>query len=340
MANFIIRNWQQVALNYSWHGAVRLGGTGNQVAVNWNLDGRLELFCIGDDQRIYQDWQTSPNGKWHGLIVFDKGAARARQLRLARNSDGRLQLFYIGLDWNIYSHAHAAVRSGAWVYVPMKGSAKQLVVGENRNGPLEIFYIGQDDKLRYNRQKQGDASAWEAETLIGTTAKQLAISSDRGYRLEVFYVGGTNKIYRAFQTRALSGRWEVEAIKGFATSISVARNADGRLEIFYTDTDGNIYHNWENAVGGGWHGETRFPQAAPGDVNGEIEVARNKDGRLELFYIATEKARNKPVIKHSWQISPSSNSWGYYADGAEARHLTAFTDSFDQINLFYTGDIA
>ncbi len=69
---------------------------------------------------------------------------------------------------------------------------------------------------------------------------------------------------------------------GSAKYIAVARDQDGRLEIFYVGTNSKIYHNWQTVPNGGWHGEE-----ALGGSGQQIASARNQDGRLEIFYVGT-----------------------------------------------------
>src|SRR5437764_14713936 len=82
---------------------------------------------------------------------------------------------------------------------------------------------------------------------------------------------------------------------------SVARNADGRLEVF-ADGQGTagleVHHIWQTAPGGGWSAWGSLGAPPPGDVLGAIDVGRNADGRLEVF--ARFGAMSAGVIWHIW----------------------------------------
>jgi hypothetical protein len=40
-----------------------------QICVGQNQDGRLEIFYVGTNDRIYHNWQTTPNGNnWNGEV--------------------------------------------------------------------------------------------------------------------------------------------------------------------------------------------------------------------------------------------------------------------------------
>ncbi|MBO0654465.1 hypothetical protein J1792_17255 [Streptomyces triculaminicus] len=58
----------------------------------------------------------------------------------------------------------------------------------------------------------------------------------------------------------------------------MARNADGRLEIFGTNSAGNIYHRWQTAIGGPWSAWEQFDGALS-----QVAAETNADGRIELF---------------------------------------------------------
>lgn len=64
------------------------------------------------------------------------------------------------------------------------------------------------------------------------------------------------------------------------TGRRVARNADGRQELFARGTDGNLYHKWQVVPNGGWSGWENLGGYSPG---ADPVVAVNADGRLEVF---------------------------------------------------------
>ena len=75
----------------------------------------------------------------------------------------------------------------------------------------------------------------------------------------------------------------------------VARNADGRLEVFAQGTDNALWHIWQTAPNNGWSGWASLG----GTITSEPEVARNADGRLEVFARGTDNA-----LWHMWQTAP------------------------------------
>ncbi|HWU29187.1 MAG TPA: tectonin domain-containing protein, partial [Microbacterium sp.] len=58
----------------------------------------------------------------------------------------------------------------------------------------------------------------------------------------------------------------------------VARNADGRLALFGTNSADNIWHRAQTSIGGAWNAWTQFDGALR-----SIAAETNADGRIEVF---------------------------------------------------------
>jgi hypothetical protein len=80
----------------------------------------------------------------------------------------------------------------------------------------------------------------------------------------------------------------------------VGTNADGRLEVFYTDDTGTVHHKWQQSPNGSWSGWESlgsFARTGANYANARIVVGRNLDGRLELFLA------DGIDVFHKWQAS-------------------------------------
>lgn len=82
---------------------------------------------------------------------------------------------------------------------------------------------------------------------------------------------------------------------------TLARNADGRLEVFLQTLEGTVPHLWhsgEISPGGDWSTWVSLNQ--PANVPGDSVpvVGMNADGRLELFMIGSDAA-----LWHTWQTT-------------------------------------
>jgi metallophosphoesterase (TIGR03767 family) len=84
--------------------------------------------------------------------------------------------------------------------------------------------------------------------------------------------------------------------------IAVARNQDGRLELFGTDSAGNLWNTHQRTVSGDL---VRWAMLEPGPGWQSVTAAPNQDGRIELF--ALDGLGN--VVRRA-QTAPNSSTYG------------------------------
>jgi surface antigen len=106
--------------------------------------------------------------------------------------------------------------------------------------------------------------------------------------------------------------------------IAVARNADGRLEVFAVQASGAAMHAWQISAGGAWTGWAPF-----GGTFTTITAESNADGRLEAFAAAADG-----TVFHRSQITAGS-AWSAW-EPMEGRLATlALARSYDgKLQLF------
>src|SRR5690349_7968210 len=135
----------------------------------------------------------------------------------------------------------------------------QGVVAMNADGRIEYFVPAAEGGFRHRWQNLADdgMGGWGslASQWLGTTVGEVNIA---GWS-EWGYVGGPVP----------------------AGGIAVARNADGRLEVYLRADDGGLYHTWQREASGAfgeWH---RFVGGWPG----RPACGTNADSRVEVFMI-------------------------------------------------------
>ena len=137
-------------------------------------------------------------------------------------------------------------------------------------------------------------------------ASPIAAAPNADGRLQMFAVGRNGQSYSSWQTSP-NGNWTQWTPLGGTTPlpptapISVAPNADGRLQMFVVADNGRSYSSWQTSPNGTWTGWSPLgggvlPAGAP------ISVGRNADGRLEMFAVAANGRSYS-----SWQTSPNGN---------------------------------
>ena len=114
------------------------------------------------------------------------------------------------------------------------------------------------------------------------------------------------------------------------SSIAVANNADGRLEIFARGTDGALWHQWQTAPSAGpWSGWSGLG----GGIVGTPAVGQNADGRLEVFVRGTDGA-----LWHQWQVAPNGTWSGWSFLGGGIRNPVVGRNADGRMEVFVRGD--
>src|SRR5690242_11812341 len=90
-----------------------------------NQDGRLEIFCVGQDNVIYHNYQLSSNttDQWYGQRLLETLGNKAKALAAGQQQDGRLDLFYIGTDDRLYHNWQTQPSTGPWSGEQLLGAA-------------------------------------------------------------------------------------------------------------------------------------------------------------------------------------------------------------------------
>jgi hypothetical protein len=192
------------------------------------------------------------------------------------------------------------------------------------------------------------AKAFATDSVCRSTGHQWATINPDG-RLEIFFLEELGAINHTWQTSpgsAWSDLTGPDASLGTAnpdtmwtSDPAVARNTDGRLDVFEVDQNGHVWHNLmktANALNDGWFGWEKLGWAVPSDpatvvANRSVIVSTNADGRLEVF--GRSPATDHHVV-HIWQTSPGGSwfSGGFVSIGANPESLRFGSDGAVGIN--------
>ena len=251
-----------------------------------------------------------------------------RNVALARNQDGRLELVARAVSENSPFVWHAwQTPSGGWagwerlghpLDEPFRIFTQLPTVARNTDGRLEVAVIpvvGNDRAVWHATQTTpgGDWTTWRS---LGAPAKgsvrPLALAQDQDGRLELFRLDH-GAVWHAWQTvpgddwtgwHPLGGPSDTVTLE--EGSPVVARNQDGRLELFVRADDGTVWHRWQREAGtASWAdwSSLESPDNQPASSEPPV-VVRNKDGRLVLFVVASDS-----TIWHRWQQAAQAGPW-------------------------------
>ena len=193
---------------------------------------------------------------------------------------------------------------------------------------------GEDRPLFYMTQNGAIPGKYQA----------FAVGRESHGRVQMF-AGTTNDVLRSFQQTAPGAiQWDGGPKNVFyqtsndVLQIEVARNQDGRLEIFYirdTGTAGSekLYHQWQLAAGNSEDWST--PEVLVDESVKRFAVGSNSDGRLEVFFIAAS-SRSSGRLKHIWQTVPNAGWSGIEDWDVRARQVAAAQNQDGRLEVFFT----
>jgi hypothetical protein len=253
-----------------------------------NRDGRLEVFVRGGDG-VFSIWQMTPNGAWAERWSDHGKPHRARILShvVGRNADGRQEIFAVGDDGGLWQRAQTAPNVGwsDWQGRPGPPARRlvpdQLCVGRNQDERQEILAVADLGEV-WQTWQTSPSNGWSDWKELGRPASGLRPTSN----------------------------------SSVVDRPSIARNQDGRQELFAMGADDALWHVWQVAPNVGWSkwDTLRRPRdplngsegAKERDLNQPV-VGRNADGHLEVFAPGNGAFCNR--WQEEWRRGPDAVVW-------------------------------
>lgn len=292
----------------SWHAMGKPGSANidpdSDLAVGRNKDGRIEVFVKSQDHEIWHKYQIVANGYWSGWHNLSSPEGRIPlfdDVVVTSDSAKRLFVWATGGDGNIWfrnqSKPNSAWQDWAKIAKPLQTNflIDPPAVGINANGWFEIFSIGLNGRLYSTGPfipflpMVDWHSIFSPENIYLGREDAPKIYPNKDGRLEAFMVGD-KKAWHIRQTTP-SGDWTplwqplpdllVSASDVFFGPEPIA-NADGRIELFFSDASGEVHHIWQTSPNGNWSKweklyKENYMQFA------FLTAARNADGKIQVF---------------------------------------------------------
>ena len=272
-------------------------------AVVKNLDNTLEVFIPSTTGDVYYSSQVTPGGAWSSWTDMGSSSAGMTDLQAANNADGSLSVFGIGPNGDVWYASENAPGVGWSSWTDMSGEQIQhgFVVGQNLTGQLEVFGVDSSGNVWDNGQTaSGGWNGWSALTgsQTGSSGSQNGWQGDDN--------GGDLR-----PTQQVNPR------------LAIARNLDGRLELFGIARDSHVWYIAQQTPGGNWYDWRQLGgqvAVSPGFV-----VGQEADGGLIVFGVAAHGSSGwgapiglsgNHVGGDVWSISQQTPSgrWGNWRD--------------------------
>jgi hypothetical protein len=148
-------------------------------------------------------------------------------------------------------------------------------------------------------EQQADSASW--------------VAADAGGRLNLFVRGNDGAVWHIWQT-AVNNGWSGWLSRGSPKAARldgspiVAKNADGRLQVFVSSVDGSLWSLVQSAPSSStWAAWVSIGKPTGTTLTDSAVVTSNADGRLEVFAQAADDA-----LWHVWQTTPNG-TWSSWA---------------------------
>ena len=272
-------------------------------AVARNSDGKLQVFVVGTNNQLYYKTQSSPNSNtWSSAWTSLGGGLRTSTDPIGiANNDGKLQVFVVGTNNQLYYKTQSSPNSNTWssAWTSLGGGIKadtSPAVARNSDGKLQVFVVGTNNQLQFRAQTTAGSSTWSsAWTSLGgglrASTDPIGIANNDG-KLQVFVVGTNNQLYYKTQSSPNSNTWSSAwtslggGIKA-DTSPAVARNSDGKLQVFVVGTNNQLYYKTQSSPNSNTWSSAWTSLGGGLRDNNDPAVVPNADSRLEAFVMAS-----------------------------------------------------
>jgi astacin len=304
-------------------------------------NGRLEVFMVAQDSKpsggppgatkpILRKQQASQNdssnwdSQWDSLAhgLFTAGLKPT----IRRNTDNTLEVFSVSsnnLHYSYQSTPNGQILQGSMSNSRNVGHFGDPVVGRDADGMLEVFFVGNDSSQQIYYARQTSSSSHTLDMFVplggyGSPNRKLTVGQNADNRLEVFVLASNNQLYYRWQkTASNKSQWNDDGWVPLGGPLLddpvVARNADGRLELFAVfGNNRTLCHRWQTTRvkdntgkdtdkwnwSDGWDGLGGY-----WSVRNTPAVALNAEGRLEVFMVGKNQQ-----LYHTWQTSRDSST--------------------------------
>ncbi|GAA2039607.1 hypothetical protein GCM10009839_47010 [Catenulispora yoronensis] len=265
---------------------------GPPIAAARNADGRLELFGTDANGLLFNTAESAVGAATLPWQQLDQQPWRSVAAG-AGTSDGKVELFTLdagGVIWHrVQSSPGGDVYSAA---AALDGTNFTAAATVNSGSGLMLFATTTAG-LIYNRWENTDSGGgWGPWHLFAGAATQLAAEQNsKGFPV-VVGVDENGLLFRRTGTRATA---QLDAdfnppvgLDGNLDSVALTRTADGRLALFGSNSDGQLWQRYEVSPGsdnwGPWAAVPAQIGIAPLRVR-HVAAQRNGAGIIELFII-------------------------------------------------------
>ncbi|MGP4111392.1 hypothetical protein ACTWP5_10800 [Streptomyces sp. 4N509B] len=252
-----------------WHGDwVPIAGTAvfdrQPVTAISRSPEHLDLFVMGNDNRVWTQFWSVEAGGWHGEWIPIAGAAvfeKGQQVAAVSRSPEHLDLFVMGNDNHVWSQFWS-VEAGGWHgdWFPLPGAAvfdrgQSVAALSRREDRLDLFLVGNDSHVwtTFWDARSGWAADWRP--LPGKTVfdkgRPIAPLSRAPWHMDLYLVGNDDHVWTTFWSDEKGWAAEWFPVPGQAVfdrnqAVAAVSRRENQVDLFVW---GNDHHVWTTF----WH---------------------------------------------------------------------------------------
>lgn len=297
-----------------------------------NADGRLEVFTIRPDGKLYRKQQKSANSNewepsntkqgnqdiqnWSPLGLEQQFFSSGQRPAIVRSRDGRLDVYW--LKDSTHYHAYQSTPNSSWsttsetdygVGVDFDGDP---VVAQNPvNGSIEVFMVHEEvesNNFRLHHMTRDGAILPSLGGRWSPNARPaIAINADN--RLEAFMVDPDRQLQRRKQEIRDSSNWSEDwSSLGSPYLGDPAADLDfnGRICVFVVNGNNKQLEYWWQTRAGdsmNWSSESLEGHWSPR----RRPAIAHSSGMLDVFMVGTDGR-----LYHRWQTAWNNNRWDWF----------------------------
>ncbi len=324
---------------------VPLSAQVSQVAAASLPDGRLELWAVDAQGRLFTTWKSTTDLNaswvpWEDFLAEVPLSAQVSQVSVAPLADGRLELWAVDAQGRLFTTWKSTTDPNAsWVpwedflaEVPLSAQVSQVSVAPLADGRLELWAVDAQGRLFTTWKSTADPNAswvpWEdflGEVPLSAQVSQVAAAplSDGG--LELWAVDAQGRLFTTWKsTTDPNASWvpwqdflaEVP-LSAQVSQVAAAPLSDGRLELWAVDAQGRLFTTWKSTTGpnASWVPWEDFLTEVPPPgsfVNAHAAGWRvmdiNGDGRSDLVFLSVS-AYTSPTSVSVYNLVSSGHGW-------------------------------
>jgi hypothetical protein len=250
-------------------GWTKLGGFCLQLATGKDANGRLDLFAIGGDHRVYemastQSGQTGFSGATWAPIHAASGDTTVSQMAIS-NDSGRQEVIGINSSTHAVCYIEQTAANSGWgSWAALGGWVSQIAVGSTTDGRREVFAIGGNQAVYIIRQTSSDNWTGSNWVSLGGTVKQIAIGRNLDGREEVFAIASGNNTVWAISEAAVNDAWTdslwFEVTSDPVQALAVVLNTNqggsaayGEIALALIQSNNSMTTVVQTSANGGWY---------------------------------------------------------------------------------------